>query len=69
MKLRDPLDELRELGRNPTTTENGVGAGGNLANVRGTGEALLAAGDEAIERALSGNSEAFVTASRQSGGE
>lgn len=33
------------------------------------GEELLRAGDEAIRRALSGDSQAFLRANRQSGGE
>jgi hypothetical protein len=33
------------------------------------GETFLAAGDEAIRRALSGDSEGFVRASRQQGGQ
>jgi hypothetical protein len=42
----------------------------NLAHMRTDGKRLLAAGDEAIQRALSGsNSEAFLRASRQQGGE
>ena len=35
----------------------------------GLGEEFLAAGDEAIRRALSGDSEAFLRANRQKGGE
>ena len=41
----------------------------DLRNLRSNGEKLLALGDDAINRALSGNSAAFLTASRQSGGE
>jgi hypothetical protein len=40
-----------------------------LNGMREECEALLAAGDEAINRALSGNSEAFLAATRQEGGE
>jgi hypothetical protein len=41
-----------------------------LQQSRADGERLLAAGDEALRRALgSGNSEAFLRASKQSGGE
>jgi hypothetical protein len=43
--------------------------GGDLDRVRREGEALLRAGDEAIRRGLSGDSERFLTASRQQGGQ
>lgn len=44
--------------------------GGNpLAGARGEIEALLQAGDEAIQRALSGDSAAFLRATRQEGGQ
>ena len=41
-----------------------------LENVRQAGEHFLAAGDEAISKAISrGDSEAFLIASRQAGGQ
>lgn len=40
-----------------------------LDRLRAAGEGFLAAGDEAIRRALSGDSEAFLRANRQRGGE
>lgn len=40
-----------------------------LDELRRQGEALLAAGDDAIDRALSGDSQAFNTAVRQQGGQ
>ncbi len=40
-----------------------------LASAREAGERLLVAGDAAITRALSGDSEAFLKASRQEGGQ
>ena len=43
--------------------------GGGLTNAREAGQDFLAAGDEAIRRALSGDSEAFLRANRQRGGE
>ena len=46
-----------------------VGGGGQLGELHRAGEDLLAAGDEAIRRALSGNSEAFLRANRQKGGQ
>jgi len=45
-------------------------SGGLLQQIRSEGDRLLAAGDEAIQRALAGsNSEAFLRAGRQQGGE
>lgn len=41
----------------------------NLDQLRQEGEDLLRAADSAISRALSGDSERFVAASRQRGGE
>jgi hypothetical protein len=49
---------------------DGDTASGNLSQFRAEGDRLLAAGDEAIRRALSGNnSEDFLRASRQQGGQ
>lgn len=42
---------------------------GELDRMRSVGEDLLAAGDAAIARALSGDSEAFLRANRQQGGQ
>lgn len=51
----------------------GTGAGGDggaaLRAVRQRADDLLAAGDEAIRRALSSDSEAFLRANRQEGGQ
>jgi hypothetical protein len=43
--------------------------GGDLGRVRREAEALLRAGDEAISRGLSGDSEGFLSAGRQQGGQ
>ena len=43
--------------------------GGNLAQMRLAGEALLAAGADAINRALSSDSEKFLAANTQQGGQ
>lgn len=40
-----------------------------LREIRRAGEAFLAAGDDAIARALSGNSQRFLTQHRQQGGQ
>jgi hypothetical protein len=67
MRLRQRLDD-EQLHR-------ADGAGGSpsddrLPQLRSEGDRLLAAGDEAIQRALAGsNSEAFLRASRQQGGQ
>jgi hypothetical protein len=43
--------------------------GAGLGQARRAGEDLLAAGDAAIARALSGDSERFLRANRQEGGQ
>ena len=43
--------------------------GGGLEGVRNQADRLLQAGDDAIQRALSGNSEEFLRMSRQESGE
>ena len=44
--------------------------GSNLENFRSAGEDFLSVGNEAIQKALSkGNSEAFLAANRQAGGQ
>lgn len=45
------------------------GIGGNLGHLRSAGQEFLSAGDNAIDRALSTNSEAFNEQTRQGGGE
>jgi len=48
----------------------GSGSGDNLGNIRERADRFLEAGDDAINRALaSSDSEAFLRASRQQGGE
>ena len=65
MRLRER--EPRAAAEQPAGA-GGVDAGG-LEQLRRAGEEFLAAGDEAIRRALSGDSQAFLRASRQQGGE
>jgi len=60
---RHRTDPPGDNGGNPVT------GGGNLGELHRAGDDLLAAGDEAIRRALSGNSEAFLRANRQKGGQ
>jgi hypothetical protein len=53
----------------PPAGDNG-GPGGGLDNLRAQADRFLAAGDEAIDRALANSdSEAFLRANRQQGGE
>ena len=43
--------------------------GGGLSNLRREGQDFLSAGEDAVNRALSADSAAFLNASRQEGGE
>jgi hypothetical protein len=71
MKFRDRLGDRREVElRNPSPSDSSTGpSSGDLNNLREAGEALLDAADDAIDRGLSRNSEAFLAAGRQQGGE
>jgi hypothetical protein len=71
MRFRDRLNELRELElRNPLRNDPPGGpAPGTLNALRQAGEALLDAADGAIDHTLSGNSEAFLDANVQEGGQ
>lgn len=61
----------REMERPEAGSGTGAGAGdgASLRAVRQKADDLLAAGDEAIRRALSSDSEAFLKANRQEGGQ
>jgi alpha-D-ribose 1-methylphosphonate 5-triphosphate synthase subunit PhnI len=63
MRFRDLFDQQG------TSDEHDDSAGGELDDLRRAGEDFLAAGDEAIQKALSSDSEAFLHANQQSGGE
>lgn len=67
MRFRDLFGNDRE--RQPPPPGGSEPAGGELDRLRRDAEDLLAAGDAAIERALSGNSQAFLQANRQAGGQ
>jgi hypothetical protein len=55
---------------NPIGGDGDPGSDGILHQLRSEGDSLLAAGDDAIRRALAGsNSEEFLRTSRQQGGE
>jgi hypothetical protein len=62
--------QRRDEQRQPASGDGGSASDDLLRQLRSEGDRLLAAGDEAIQRALAGaNSEAFLRASRQQGGE
>lgn len=63
MRLRERSNEERN------ETSGGEGGSDGHEDLRSDAERLLSAGDEAIERALSTNSEAFLAANRQTGGQ
>jgi hypothetical protein len=64
MELRERTQE-QPAGQRP----DGPAPGGNLDGLRQAGHDYLAAGDAAIERALSGDSTKFLEANKQQGGE
>ena len=55
--------------RDQPTAPAGAAPGDNLAQLKLAGEALLAAGADAINRALSSDSEKFLEANTQQGGQ
>ena len=60
----------REVNEQPDADQPGSGSdGSDLQSLRRAAEQLLAAGDEALDRALSTDSRAFLAASRQQGGQ
>jgi hypothetical protein len=62
--------ELIERTTQPRTAPpTGPGASDNLDALSAATERMIAAGDDAVERALSGNSEDFLRSTRQTGGE
>lgn len=64
------LQRFNEWQNNQGGGDDGPGSGNLLQQARSQGDDLLAAGDEAIRRALAGsNSEAFLRAGRQQGGQ
>ena len=62
---------LQRLNEQPSDNggDNDSGASDQLLQARAQGDRWLAAGDEAIRRALSGNSENFLRSGRQQGGQ
>jgi hypothetical protein len=66
MTLRARIDHNDAPTRSAQAPDDGSGEGDAL---REEGEAFLAAADDAITRALSGDSERFLAQSRQLGGQ
>ena len=62
MRFRERFDETPDQ-------ESHHGSPGNLEGLREAGEEFLTAGDDAIDKALSANSETYLAATRQLGGE
>jgi hypothetical protein len=67
MKFRNIFGDESE--QHPVEGASPAPAGADLSAVRQAGDSFLAAGDEAISRALSGDSERFLAANRQQGGQ
>ena len=64
------LQRFNDEQRRPASGDGESGSDDRLRQLRSEGDRLLAAGDEAIQRALAGsNSEAFLRAGRQEGGQ
>jgi hypothetical protein len=61
--------ERIENEHNPPLSSEELGENNRLQQIRQTANEFLAAGDEAIRRALSGDSEGFLRANRQQGGQ
>ena len=59
-------DDSQAPGGNPPPPG---GDTGGLAALRSAGQEFVAAGDAAIDRALKGNSEAFLSGNKQHGGQ
>jgi hypothetical protein len=66
VKIRERV-QVKEKRGNGTDSD---GSGGcDLNDLRNEGEGLLRIADQAIERALSGDSQRFLRANRQAGGQ
>ena len=65
MRLRDPREQSDDFRPDAYAGDHG----GDSEALRGEGEALLAAADDAITRALSRDSTAFLSQNRQAGGQ
>jgi hypothetical protein len=68
MEMREHQTDFLNQGRPPGSDEDGS-EGGTLEALLQTGGDLLNAGDAAIANALSTDSDAFLAANRQQGGQ
>jgi len=66
MQVRERREEVSQPRQGPGS---GDPTGGDLDAVRQAGESLFQAADDAIKRALSGDSLAFLQATQQEGGQ
>jgi hypothetical protein len=69
MELRGRTNDERQSCGGQTDPSGGGGGGGHLEALRQQATAFLAAGNAIINATLSGNSEAFLAANRQQGGQ
>ena len=67
MNERERIHEF--AGGAPAGGGTGSAGTGNLTRLSQEAQRFLAAGDEAVDRTLSGDSEAFLRAHRQEGGQ
>jgi hypothetical protein len=66
MSIRERLNDEQSRQADSSCAQNG---GGNLDSLRASGQEFLTAGSDAINRALSSDSVAFLKASEQQGGQ
>jgi hypothetical protein len=73
MSIREKVKEQEPVERRGTDTDpyapGAAGAAGQAGSLRERARELLSAGDDVIDRVLSGNSDAFLRSNRQRGGE
>jgi len=67
MRLRERTEEDRV--RHDQDAPDDGSSDANLSRMRLAGQSLLTAGADAIQKALSGDSESFLAATRQQGGQ
>ncbi len=66
MRLREETEDNHEL---HAGDPSGSDSGESLRRLRLAGQGFITAGSDAIRKALSGNSESFLAATRQQGGQ
>jgi hypothetical protein len=69
MRFRNLFGDERENEQQPREAASTAPPGADLPALRQAADRFLAAGDEAISRALSSDSERFLAANRQQGGQ